>query len=734
MKLTITLILSLFLSFSYAQKSVFVKKIDNSVQIDGILDEAFWKDVQPAGDFWQYFPTDSAQAKAQTEIYMTYDEQNLYVGIKCYASGNDWIVNSLRRDFRAGGNDNITLIFDTFDDRTNAFFFGVNPFGVIREGVITNGGNSGDDFSEAWDNKWRGNAHIFDGYYTAELEIPFSTLRFKAENDTWGFHAYRFDTQDNEVSVWNRVPRNQTLFGVAFAGEMKWEEPLGKSKSTVSVIPFVSSNYNKDYEDNIPHNIDYDFGGDMKIGISSGLNLDLTINPDFAQVEVDQQVTNIDRFEIFFPERRQFFLENADLFGSFGFESTNPFFSRRIGVAIDTSTDVAIQNRILGGARLSGKVNNDLRVGLLTMQTAADEQSAMPSFNYTVAAAQHKVFNRSNIGFIFANKQALEEPTIEDVNKYNRVIGLDFNYANQDNTWAGKTYFHSSLSPETSGLRYAHGTYLNYSKRAFGFEWDHEYVQDGYNAEIGFVRRTDFFRINPYAELRFYPVNKSFVEIKYGLGTRLFTRPGLGRTDQDWIFRVEGEMSNSARLNVSLVNSYIYLTEEFDPTGTDSDPLAPDTDYHFTALRASYNSDRRKDVNFSVRPYIGQYFNGMRYGMSGSLNLRFQPKSIVGINYSYNYFTQDHLSGSRENFLIGPRVDYTFSRDLFLTLFVQYNSQSDNMNINGRLQWRFAPVSDFFLVYTDNYATNNLDDLSDRFALNIRNRALVAKLTYWLNI
>ena len=715
MKWIIALILGLFLSLPYAQKNVFVKKIDAPVIVDGVLDEAFWQGVKPATDFWQFFPTDSAQAKAQTEIYLAFDDQNLYVGIKCFASGNDWIINSLRRDFRAGGNDNITIIFDTFNDRTNAFFFGVNPYGVIREGVITNGGATRDDFSEAWDNKWRGDAQIFDDYYSAELEIPFSTLRYKADNDTWGFHAYRFDTQDNEISVWNQIPRNQTLFSPAFAGEMKWEEPLGKSNSNVSVIPFVSSNYGKDYEDRTPHHLDFDFGGDAKIGISSGLNLDLTVNPDFAQVEVDRQVTNIDRFEIFFPERRQFFLENADLFGSFGFDSTNPFFSRRIGVAVDTSTDVAIQNRILGGARLSGKINNDLRVGLLSMQTAEDDKSAMPSFNYTVAAAQHKIFRRSNIGFIFANKQALDEPTIEDVNKYNRVVGLDFNYASPDNVWVGKTFLHSSFSPEFSGQRLAHGTFINYSTRPFGIEWEHEYVQDGYNAEVGFVRRTDFFRINPFAELRFYPIDGPFAEINYGLGYRLFTRPNLGRTDQDVQLRMSGEFKNSARFNVSLVNSYVYLTDEFDPTGTDSTPLSGDTDYYFTAFRASYNSDRRKDINFSIRPYLGQYFSGMRFGMSGSLNLRFQPKSIIGINYSYNYFTQDHLNGSRENFLIGPRIDYTFSRDVFLTLFVQYNSQSENMNINGRFQWRFAPVSDFFLVYTDNYSTNSLDDFTDRF-------------------
>ncbi|MEE9371624.1 MAG: DUF5916 domain-containing protein, partial [Saprospiraceae bacterium] len=430
MKILFIYFIFFFTSYSVlSQKTVDVKYTSIAPIIDGVLDDEIWATTKPADDFWQHFPTDSVKATAQTEVHLSYDDNNLYVGIKCYASGNKWIVNSLKRDYRAGGNDNITLLFDSFDDRTNAFFFGINPLGVIREGVVTNGGNGRRGFSDAWDNKWKGESKMYDGYYTAEMEIPFSTLRFKAGGDQWGFHAYRFDTQDNEISVWSRVLRNQRMFSVAYAGNMKWERPLEISGPNISVIPYVSANFSKNFEEDTPSNYRFSSGGDVKVGISSGLNLDLTVNPDFAQVEVDRQVTNIDRFEIFFPEKRQFFLENADLFGSFGFSSSNPFFSRRIGVGRDTITGANVQNRIIGGARLSGKVNNNLRVGLLTMQTSEELSQGIPSINYTVISAQHKLWKRSNVGFIVVNRQTGDEGA-QLIDEYNRVVGVDFNYSN----------------------------------------------------------------------------------------------------------------------------------------------------------------------------------------------------------------------------------------------------------------------------------------------------------------
>jgi len=709
-----------------------VHSIDaESITVDGQLTETVWSEVLPAKNFRQFFPTDSILALAKTEIYLLADEQKLYVGIKCYSSGNKWVVPSLKRDYRAGGSDNLTLVFDSFDDRTNAIFFGVNPEGVIREGLISNGGNRMEDFSESWDNKWTGNAHKYDGYYTAELAIPFSTLRYNADNKNWGLMAYRFDTQGNEISTWPGTPQNQVLFNLAIMGDMQWEVAPAKGKKQVSIIPFISAGLSKDFEGITPTDKFIDAGGDAKIAITSGLNLDLTVNPDFSQVEVDEQITNLDRFELFFQERRQFFLENADLFGQFGFGTINPFFSRRIGLGIDTKTGSRIQNRIYGGVRLSGKLNQKLRVGLLNMHTHENLDQGVPSTNYTVLALQQKVLSRSNISFIGVNKNsAIGNFENTDVSKYNRVFGVDFNYANQDNSWSGKTFTHTAVV-ENQGAKLSHGTLINYNKRAIGVSWEHAYVQKDYSAEVGFIRRTNYINIAPSAELRFYPAGAKLNTIAIGGESDIFWKPGFGKTDHDIGIGSEIGFTNNTQLEFFFNHSFVHLFDDFDPTGTDSAPLFGGTAYNYWSIGGSYESDRNKKLSYQFSPYVGQYFNGNRYGTSGSVTFRYEPKGSVQLNYAVNYFDMPHLEEVKSTLLIGPRIDYTFSKSVFSTLFVQYNSQSQNTNVNARLQWRFAPVSDFFLVYTDNYFSGL--DPADRFTLDVRNRSLVAKLTYWFN-
>ena len=716
-------------------KSLDIHRTDQAPTIDGALDEEMWSKLPVAKDFWQYFPTDSLLAKGQTEIYISADDDQLYVGIKCYGAGNDWIVSSLRRDYRAGGNDNITLIFDTFNDKTNAIFFGINPEGVIREGLIANGGNNRSDFSESWDNKWRGEAKIYDGYYTAELAIPFATLRFDPSVTEWGFSAYRFDTQDNEISVWNRRPRNQGLFNLAFTSPLKWLEPAGGGKtSNISVIPFVSAGVNKDFEAGTPADNSAEIGGDVKIGITSGLNLDLTVNPDFSQVEVDQQITNLSRFEIFFPERRQFFLENADLFGGFGFDNINPFFSRRIGVGEDVNTGLTVQNRILGGLRLSGKLNKNTRVGVLNMLTAPSEEQGLPQINYSVGVVQQKIWDRSNVGFIFVNQQSMAD-NLEELgqNSSNRVGGIDFNYASPDNTWSGKTFGHLAFTPDESA-KLAHGTQLSYNKRKIGIEWRHEYVQDDYNAEVGFIQRTNFFSISPEVELKFYPQSGKVNQWNIQAESEVLWRPGFGRSDSEFSIGADGQLTNNSRFFGRVSHNFVHLFDAFDPTGTESDELPEATSYNYIDVAGFFRTDNRKDFQASFRGIVGQYFNGFRAGLGGSFSYRYQPKGQVELTYSINHFDLPHLDGTRQTLLIGPRIDYTFSRSLFATVFIQYNTQAQNTNINTRLQWRFAPVSDFFLVFTDNYFTGTLEDPSNRFSFNIRNRAIVAKLTYWINV
>jgi len=735
-KLGLSIIICLILQIlGYGQKTAGVERTEEKITIDGELKEESWSKPKPADDFWQYFPSDSILAVNKTEISFLYDDKNLYVGIKCYSSGTDYVIPSLKRDFRAGGNDNITLLIDPFNDRINAFLFGTNPAGVQREGLVSNGGEDLSNFSVAWDNKWRCEAKIFDTYWTAEMEIPISILRFNPGVDKWSFNSYRFDTQSNERSTWNQVPRNQWIFNLAFMGDMLWDEALdSEQKSSNSIIPYATAGTSKNFETDDPSKFSYNFGGDAKIAVTPSLNLDLTFNPDFSQVEVDQQVTNVDRFEIFFPERRQFFLENADLFGAFGQSRINPFFSRRIGVNRDTLTGNAIQNTIYAGARLSGKVNETLRLGLLTMQTAADPENGLPDYNYSILSLQKKIFSRSNIGFIFVNKQGFGEiDPSTDNDKFNRVVGIDYNLATNDNTWTGKAFLHRSLSVDNGITPYAQGSSLRYNTRKFFVQWDQQYVGNDYDAQVGFVPRRNYININPTAGLNFYQEDGLFNVHGPQLEYRFLITPGIGNTDREFVLGYQGQLSNNGRFNAALTNSYVFLMSAFDPTGTGSEQLAADTDYSYTDFQISYSSNFNLDFSYFVRPFLGQYFNGTRAGLRGSFAYRIQPYGLLSLNYSYNYFDLDHLDGARQTVLLSPRVDVSFNKKLFLTTVVQYNSQITNMNVNARLQWRFAPVSDLYIVYTDNYFTDITDDPSNRFVTDIRNRSLVAKVTYWLN-
>ena len=712
---------------SYPQSPIKIQKAHSPISLDGEIREEAWLQGQHAQNFWSYFPVDTVQAEYQTEIYMTYDENHLYIAAKCYSPGKNYITPSLRRDYRAGGNDNITFLIDPFRQQNNAFIFGINPHGVKREALLANGGRSIADWDSSWDNKWEGVAKIHDGYWTCELAIPFTSIRFNEGSTEWRFNCYRFDTQSNSTSSWMRIPQNQFPMDLGYMGSIHWDEPLKKPGANISVIPYLAGGYAQEFDpERTDPDYDFNIGGDAKIGITSGLNLDLTFNPDFSQVEVDRQVTNLDRFEIFFPERRQFFLENADLFNSFGNPMINPFFSRRIGIAFDTTLQQNIQNQILFGARLSGKLNDQWRMGLLNMQTAKDESNGLPSFNYTTAAVQRKVGPRSNLGMIFVNKETFEEFEGNDqVDPFNRVLGIDYNLFSADNTWVGKAFLHRSFSFAEKTDPYAHGVRLTKQERKFRVQWEHQWVGQGFDAQVGFVPRTNFFSISPVIEYFFYPEQGPFATFGPGLETQVLFTPGIGRTDHMFNLYFDYTARSSARGRIGLVHQYTYLLDDFDPTRVGDANLPADAAYNYAYLSGMLLSDRRKKVSYMLQPQLGQFFDGWRWGTSSEITLRAQPYLVVAMNLSFNHIDLPSAEKETNLLLVGPRIDLTLRKNFFITTFIQYNNQIENVNINTRIQWRYAPVSDFFLVYTDNYYSTNF---------KTKNRFLVAKLTYWLNL
>jgi hypothetical protein len=731
LKFRLVLATTLFPLLFFAQtqsKSFTVKFINDPIQVDGVLDESVWEIAESAHDFQQYFPSDSTLAAQQTDIKMLYNATTLFIGIKLNTEGDNYVIPSLERDYRAGGNDNISLLFDTFNDGTNAFLFGMNPYGVRREALISNGGSGPSGFTTSWDVKWQGETRLYDGYYVCELAIPLTSFKFKQGETKWRFNSYRFDMQTNETSTWMEIPQNQLIYSLAFMGDMVFEKPLGKSRTPMAIIPYVNGIVGKDYENDNDLSA-LNFGGDAKVSIGNGMNLDITVNPDFSNVEVDNFVTNLTRFEISLPERRQFFIDNSDLFGSFGSEEdANPFFSRRIGIAEDLEEET-IENGIIGGVRLSGKLNENLRLGFLTIQTEKDEANHIASNNNTVLALQQRMFSRSNLSFIFVNRQTFDDyDFLEASDRYNRVLGLDYNLASADNTWTGKFFYHKSFAHEIGSRDAAGGINLNYNSRYLNVGLNGNFIGEDFRSDLGFIRREDVVVAKPFVEVNFWPKKGQLNFHGFTFNPNFEWKPTLEYKNTDYfIFSGwQAQFKTQEELSARLFNRFTFLTEPFDPTGTDGGVELPaDQGYYYTSYEVEFQSDRRKVFSYALEPGYGDFFNGTRFSFEGDMSLRLQPKVFLSLGLNYDSIKLPDPYESADIWLVSPRINITFNKSIFWSTLIQYSNQRDNLGFNSRLQWRFAPLSDLFLVYNDNYFVNSFMP---------RSRSINLKLTYWLNI
>lgn len=683
-----------------------VKKAVSEIKIDGNIEEIDWLKAQKANNFYRVLPIDTGYAYQQSEVLMTYDDKAFYVAF----TFNDTvegkrIMESFRRDFTFYNNDNFLSFFDTFRDQTNGFTFGISASGAKWDGVMHSGAGS----NLNWDCKWESKVKHFKDKWTSEMRIPFKSIRFPSGSQVWNANFSRLDLKTNEKSSWAPVPRQFPTSSLAYAGILKFEEPLPKSKIMFSLIPYIFGGVAKDYEAGTETEYRKDFGFDAKIGFTSSMNLDLTYNPDFAQVEVDQQVTNIDRFELFYPEKRQFFLENSDLFANFGAQSATPFFSRRIG----------LDAPVLAGARLSGKIGNDWRIGLMNMTTEKTDEHL--SRNFTVASVQKKVFTRSNFGFIFVNKEYFDQP--EDTSMYNRVFGFDYNLASRNNFWTGKFYYHRSFQQNNPDKQHSQGASINYSSKHVQGKLYQRSVGENYRAEAGYVTRTGYNHLSPEITFLFVP-NKWIVSHGLKLESNRYYIEDFHKIDHENTLAYKFEFQDRSAFEFGYKDFFVELQENFDPTHNSEYYLEAGTSYDFEALYAAYRSTRKTMFNWQAEAAKGTFYSGKIQYIKGEFGYRFQPYVNLTVNLNYTDMNLGEPFDHTKYLLVGPRVDITFTDKLFWSTFIQYNEQVDNVNINSRLQWRYQPVSDIYLVYTDNYFPGSW---------NSRNRALVLKLTYWLN-
>ncbi len=682
------------------------KRMRATIRIDGSADEPDWQDAQKATDFFLVLPVDTGKAKQPSEVMLTYDDKAFYMAIVFYDTvPGKRISESFRRDFTFGINDNFLSFFDTFLDQTNGFSFGVSASGAVWDGMM----HSGSTMNLDWDVKWESKTRHYPDRWVTEMRIPFKSVRYPRQSRQWLVNFSRLDLKTNEKSSWAPVPRQFPTASLAYTGVLNFEEPLPRPRPAISVIPYIFGNYHEDMEAGTGPQYRGDAGFDAKLGLSSSLNLDLTYNPDFAQVEVDRQQMNIDRFELFFPEKRQFFLENSDLFSGFGYNTVTPFFSRRIG----------LDAPVLAGARLSGKIGRNTRIGVMNMTT--EKTGEHLSRNYTVASLQKKVFARSNIGFIFINKEYLQQP--DTTRLFNRVAGIDFNLAGRSNFWTGKFFYHRSFQPGNPGKQHSQGATVAYNSKHWSLRMSQTSVGENYLAETGYVRRRGYNFWGPDLAFLFVP-NHSVVSHGPFANIENYYDPGYALLDHIWKFGYKMEFSNTVILQAGAIDQYIRLQEDFDPTHVSTAFLPGGSDYRFLYGFTEVTSDSRRLLKGNLKAGAGNFYNGNMNYLDGTLTYRYSPYANLSLNVAWNDIRLPAPFRREHFWLIAPKLDLTFTDKIFLSTFLQYNEQIDNLNLNMRFQWRYQPVSDLFLVYTDNYLPGSWSH---------RNRALVLKLTYWLN-
>ena len=736
MKKILPTIFILFMFTASAQKinepyQFHIKSATSKINIDGILDDDAWKNTDVIKNFWLIFPTDSARANHQSEVRLTYDDNYLYVSAICFKAndGKSATVESMKRDYVTRNNESFQIIIEPFNDLTNGFIFGVNAAGAQLEGLISEGQVQ----NLNWDNKWISQTKYLADRWIVEMAIPFKTLRYKKDVSTWGINFVRIYPNQKEVSVWAKVPRQLSPFSLAYTGILAWEGLPSSPKANISIIPYALGGINKDFLSNTDATFRKEIGGDAKIALTSALNLDLTLNPDFSQVDVDRQVTNLSRFELFFPERRQFFLENADLFNNFGLDNLRPFFSRRIGLGVP----------ITYGARVSGKLNNSFRIGAMNIQTGSQDltdSTRRPNQNFTALVLQQKVFKRSSIGLMFLNKESLNfsEKTNRGFTDFNRNLGIEYNLASANNEWTGKAMIMKSFSPKIKGDDFMQAYNLTFRPLHWIVNLQHENVGANYNPEIGYIPRRGYYR---------FAANEiSYLHYPKKITTNAFFKAPTIAADYYW--NSNGELTDAVNtigyvvsykslsaLTVFFQTNFYKLQNDFDPTnGVSNEELKAGSEHRYNTFTLEYYSSPRKKYTTNFTGSYGGFFGeGQLLNLSTTLGYRFQP--YVNISAILNYVKisdvkipvdgQPNRVVNSNFFLVSPKIDVTFSNKLFWTTFVQYNEQLQNTNINSRLQWRYKPASDIFLVYTDNYVPGSF---------TVKNRAVILKMTYWLNL
>ncbi len=737
--LFLSLLLSILLSNSILAQNISdfqktyqynIQPTNSKIKIDGVLDESAWVSAEVTQQFFKKYPNDIGEPKRKTEVRVAYDIENLYFAFKVYDSGTA-LIKGLKRDIGHDGNDGVGIMLDPLNKKTNGFYFVVSALNVQSDDQLSN--SFDDKPSWSWDSKWFSATKDYGNFWVAEILIPLKSIRYDPKQLQWGMNFVRIDAKNNEYSTWTKVPPNFRSYDLGHMGLLNWPTPGAPVTSkNIIFLPYISGNSSDDKENGKTLSTNTSAGFDAKVALNASLNLDLTVNPDFSQVEVDQQVTNLTRFDIFLPEKRNFFLENSDLFSSFGIPPIRPFYSRTIGLDKDGN-----KIPILFGARLSGNIDPATRIGVMDMQTG--KQGTYSPENFSAFTIQRSVLKRSHIKAYFLNREnyiSQEEAKKNPLDKYGRNAGMTFEYSNTEGTFSAWADYHQAFKATvTDQDKYVQAGFMS-EKKHWSFISLVGNVGKNYYTDMGFVQminnydavrdttiRLGFSNTFNQVAYKILPASGPIGKIQFKVEDFATFHPDNSLNESDAKFSIQTDFKNASFLNISTSNTSLNLLY---PISFTSGTPIPAGFYQFNQFEMMYTSDMRKLFGIESIITLGQFYNGTVQGASFGISWRSQPHFKISLLAQINKIELPKPYGSNDLILISPKVEWNFSTKLFWTTFMQYNTQQNNFNINSRLQYRFKPMSDFFLVYTDNYYTDPL--------LKNKNRALIFKFSYWFNL
>ena len=700
-------------------------RVASPLRIDGALDEAAYRTAAPVSDFVQTLPVEGAPASERTEVWVLFDDENFYLAGRCWDSApeSEWVVNEMRRDsFNILQNERVGFMIDSFHDRRNGMVFNLNAIGGRMDGQLTDER----DYNGDWNPVWEAETGRFENGWTFEIAIPFKSLRYRpGQTQVWGLNLSRRVFWKNEWSYVVPMPVSRepgAIFLSSLAATLVGVEAPARG-ATLEIKPYAIADLTSDRTvtprvSNAPGG---DAGLDLKYGVTQNLVADLTLNTDFAQVEADEQQVNLTRFSLFFPEKREFFLENQGVFafggggtGPFGAGNDTPvlFYSRRIG--LNEQREVPMQ----AGGRLTGRVGR-FTLGAMNVRTGDEQTTGALATNFSVLRIKRDLFRKSSIGAIFTGRSV---STLGPGSS--ETYGVDGGFAFHD-TLNIHTYWARTATPGAGGDDVSYRAQLDYRGDRYGVQVEHLAVGEDFRPEVGFLRREDFER--SFGSFRFSPRPHSVAAIRRLIWEGRFdyytSRAGVVETRlAQGLFTIE--LENADEFNFEYTRSYEFLHEPFDIAG---DVAIPAGGYRFQDARAAYRFGRQRVFSGLLAVQHGSFYGGekttVEIGLGGGFRtgrLEITPQLAIEPGLSYN---QVELPRGRfTTGLVTTRTTWTVTPLMFVSALVQYNSANSSLGANVRFRWEYQPGSELFVVYNE-----QRDTLAPRFP-ELQNRSFVIKI------